>query len=141
MDLQSKRDQRVRRRLQIDSLGHCLFLVQYRMFGDYTDVSLSVTHNGLHVSQSPYFLGVMLHEDCACPLSTVEEWLAHFQCPTAEPQIAEDLEPFRSEGVNVTELYERAGRLYSRSSFVHYSIIGGKVGCAGVTVQVCSTGV
>lgn len=120
-------NERVRRRLEKNYLGHGLFLVQYRMYGDYPEVFLSVTHEGKHVPKSPYFLGVMLHEDCACPLWTVEEWLAHFGCSQEESQIAEDLEPFRSEGVNVTGLYERAGQAYSRNSFVHYSIIDGKV--------------
>jgi hypothetical protein len=59
---------------------------------------------------------------------TTEEFLANFGCPQEEEQIAEDLEPFRNEGANVTGLYERAGQAYARSSFVHYSIIEGKVG-------------
>ena len=127
VDMFSPTHGRVRRRSETNYLGRGLFLVQYRMYGDYVDVSLSVKHNDQHVSRSPYFLGAMLHEDCACPQSEVDEWLARFDCPAEESQIAEDLEPFRSEGVNVTGLYERAGEAYSRSSFVHYSIINGKV--------------
>lgn len=128
VDVYSNRKERVRRRLETEYLGRGLFLVQYRMYGDYMDVSLSVTYRGKHVSNSPYFLGVMLHEDCACPqAATPEEWLASYGCPASEDQIEEDLEIFGSEGVNVTGLYERAGQAYSRSSFVHYSIIDGKV--------------
>lgn len=97
------------------------------MYGNYMDVSMYVTHNGEHVSGSPYFLGALFHEDCACPLYTPGEWLANFQCPEAEEQIAEDLEPFRKGRVNVTGLYERAGEMYSRSSFIHYAIVDGKV--------------
>ncbi len=127
MDVYSPSGQRIRRRLVMNYLGRGLFLVQYRVYADYLDVFLSVTCNGQHVPESPYSLGVLLQEDCACPLATVEEWLDNFNCPREEAQIAEDLEPFRSEGVNVTGLYERAGRAYSRSSFIHYSIIDGKV--------------
>ena len=97
------------------------------MYGDYDDVSLTITHNGKHVPGSPYFLGALFHEDCHCPLKTVEKWLEDFQCPAEDSQIREDLEPFRKEGVNITRLYERAGEAYRSSSFVHYSIVKGKV--------------
>lgn len=127
MTLHSPRDGRVRHRLKMDYHGRGLFLVQYRMYWNYIDASMSVMHKGKHVSESPYSLGVLLHEDCACPLYTPGEWLGNFQCPEDQEQIAQDLEPFRKEGVNVTGLYDRAGKAYSRSSFVHYSIVGGKV--------------
>ena len=132
MELRSPQAGRVRHRTKIDYHGRGLFLVQYRMYGDYADISLSVTHNGKHVSSSPYFLGAVFHEDCACPLYYPGEWLSNFQCPEAEEQIVEDLKPFREGGgVNVTGLYERAGEMYARNSFVHYSIVGGKVSEGG----------
>lgn len=97
------------------------------MYKSYVDMSITVTHHGQHVSGSPYFLGAVLHEDCACPMTTSQEWLSNFQCPESEEQINVDLEPFRREGVNVTGLYQRIEEMYSRSSVVHYSIVDGKV--------------
>lgn len=126
---------RVRRRQIVDYLGRGLFLVQYRIYGDYSDISLSVTHAGEQVSKSPYPLGGMLHEDCFCPLDTVDRWLDKFDCPSElDQQIAEDLEPFK-KGVNVTGLFMRAGNAYYSNSFIHYSIVDGKVG--GYVKLVC----
>ena len=120
---------RVRRRQEMDYLGRGLFLFHYRMFGDYEEVTLEVKHAGTHVTGSPYSLGGLLHEDCFCPLGSVEEWLSNFNCPSElDPQIVEDLKPFKEGGVNVTDLYERASKGYRSASFVHYSIINGKVG-------------
>ena len=111
----------------MDYLGKGLFLVVYRMYQSYADMSIAITHNGRHVSGSPYFLGPVFHENCACPLTTPEQWLEDFQCPDTEDQILEDLAPFRKEGVNVSGLYQRIEKMYPRNSLVHYSIVDGKV--------------
>ena len=121
---------RVRSRILIDYLGRGLFLVQYRMYADYLDATITITHAGGHVSESPYPLRGVLHEHCFCPLNSVDEWLDKFKCPLElDSQIAEDLEPFRM-GINITGLYERAGEAYPSNSFVHYSVVDGKVGVA-----------
>ncbi len=126
----SPTDSRVRCRVETKYLGRGLFLVQYRLYRSYTEMSMTVTHKGQHVSGSPYFLGSMLHEDCACPLKTPKKWLTDFKCPKVEEQIAEDLAPFREEGVNVSGLYQRMEQAYPRNSLVHYSIVDGKVGAS-----------
>lgn len=123
----SKTESRVRCRIQVNYLGKGLFLVVYRMYHSYADMSIAITHNGRHVSGSPYVLGAVFHENCACPLKTPEQWLEDFQCPDTEDQILEDLAPFRKEGVNVTGLYKRIEEMYPRNSLVHYSIVNGKV--------------
>ena len=102
------------------------------MYTDYSDIILTVTHAGEHVAESPYALGGMLVENCFCPLNTVEEWLNKFDCPSElDPQIAEDIQPFKKDGVNITGLYERAGEAYHSNSFIHYSLVDGKVGWCG----------
>ena len=123
----SSTEARVRCRMEIRYLGKGLFLVQYRMYRGYTDMSVSVTYSGQHVAGSPYFLGVMLHEDCACPMKTPKQWLSDFKCPKTEEQIFIDLDPFRDEGVNVSGVYQKIEQMYPRSSLVHYSIVDGKV--------------
>lgn len=95
---------------------------------DILSLTISVQYEGKHLANSPYNVGIILHEDCACPLKTSNEWLEDFKCPNSEPQIAYDLKAFKSVGgVNVTDLYDRAGALYSSVSFVHYSIVDGQV--------------
>jgi len=120
---------RVRRRQDMAYLGRGLFLYHYRLFGDYEEVNLEVKHQEGHVAGSPYALGGTFHEDCYCPLATVEEWLKNFDCPAdIDPQIMEDLEPFKRDKIYVSSLFQNATESYHSASFVHYSIVDGKVG-------------
>ena len=112
---------------QVLNLRDGLILHQFRIFHDYQSLSISVTYRGKHVAHSPYRVGPVLHEDCSCPLRSIDEWMGDFDCPETDPQILEDLEPFRKDGINVTNLYERGGELFPRNSFIHYSIVDGKV--------------
>lgn len=104
-----------------------LLLYQYRVASDYEWLKISIQYNGKHVAQSPYKVGPVLHENCACPLRSYQEWLEDFQCSEVDEQIVEDLKPFQEEGINITRLYERGGELFSRVSFIHYSIVDSKV--------------
>ena len=98
------------------------------MFGDYEEVNVEVKHQGKHVARSPYALGGTFHEDCYCPLASVDEWLNNFDCPSEmDPQIVEDLEPFKKDGIDVSSLFQKATEGYKSASFVHYSIVNGKV--------------
>ncbi|CAI8019667.1 Protein O-glucosyltransferase 2 [Geodia barretti] len=118
---------RVRRRQEVLNLRDGLILHQFRIYHDYHSLAISVTHRGKHVAGSPYHVSPVLHEDCACPLRSLDEWTRDFDCPDTDPQILEDLEPFREDGINVTNLYDRGGELFPRHSFIHYSIVDGKV--------------
>ena len=53
--------------------------------------------------------------------------MSDFECREADSQIMDDLEPFRDGGINITNLYERGGEMFSRNSFIHYSIVDSKV--------------
>ena len=123
----------VRRRQETLYLGDGLLLYQFRVFQDYQSLTISVRYRGNHVAESPYTVGPVLHENCACPLRTMDQWVADFGCPETDSQILRDLEPFRGNGINVTGLYERGGELFSRNSFINYSIVEGKV-CVVLTV-------
>ena len=118
---------RVRRRVESTHLGRGLVLYQYRPFDDYESIRISIGYKGRHVGESPYVVANVFHENCACPLTGVEEWLERHKCGEIDKQIVNDLEPFRESGVNISDLYERAGEAYARNSFVHYSIVDGKV--------------
>ena len=120
---------RVRRRVELTPLGRGLVLYQYRPYDDYESITISVRYKGHHVGKSPYIIPNVFHENCACPLIGVEEWLERHECGEVDKQIFKDLAPFRENGVNITDLYERAGSAYERNSFVHYSIVDGKVSC------------
>ena len=130
-------DSRVRRRTESTHLGGGLVLYQYRPFDDYATVTISVRHNGRHVGKSPYVVPNVFHENCACPLVGVDEWLWKHQCGEIDKQIMDDLVQYRESGVNITNLYEEAGKAHERNSFVHYSIVDGKVRSVCVCVCVC----
>lgn len=118
---------RVRRRQEVLHLGDGLILHQFRVFDDYKTITISVQYQGKHVAGSPYKVGPVLHEDCACPLRSLDQWMEDFECPETDDQILADLEPFLETGINITDLYERGGEMFARNSFIHYSIIDGKV--------------
>lgn len=118
---------RVRRRTESTHLGRGLVLYQYRPFDDYESIKVSVRYKGRHVGESPYVVPNVFHENCACPLIGVEAWLENHECGEVDEQILKDLVHFRENGVNISDLYDRAGRAYERNSFVHYSIVDGKV--------------
>lgn len=90
-------------------------------------LKISIKHDGQHVGKSPYVVPNVFHENCACPLVDVETWLEKHQCGEIDKQIADDLKPFRENGVNISDLYSKVGGAYERNSFVHYSIVDGKV--------------
>ena len=118
---------RVRQRVESTHLGRGLVLYQYRPYDDYKSITISIRYKGRHVGKSPYVVPNVFHENCACPLIGVEEWLERHECGEIDEQILKDLAPFRENGVNITDLYERSGKAYERNSFVHYSIVDGKV--------------
>ena len=122
---------RVRRRHEVLDLRDGLILFQFRVFHDYRSLTISVQYRGKHIADSPYRVGPVLHEDCACPLRSLDQWMTDFACPETDSQILEDLEPFRENGINVTDLYERGGELFPRNSFIHYSIVDSKVCASG----------
>ena len=127
-DISFNSNQKIRYRFELLDLGNGLFLCQYRVFMDILSLTINTQYKGQHIASSPYDVGIVLHENCACALKTSNEWLKDFKCPDLEPQIAHDLKAFKSVGgVNVTNLYDRAGALYRSNSFVHYSIVDGKV--------------
>ncbi len=102
-------------------------MYKYRVFSEAHSLSVHIKYEGKHIAASPYQLGPVMHEDCVCPLRNPSQWLEDFHCPAIQPQIANDLREFKSRGVNVSELYDIATKMFSRSSLVHYSIINGKV--------------
>lgn len=120
-------DSRVRGRTESTHLGGGLVLYQHRPFDDYETLKISIKHDGQHVGKSPYVVTNVFHENCACPLVDVETWLEKHQCGKIDKQIADDLKPFRENGVNISDLYSKVGGAYERNSFVHYSIVDGKV--------------
>lgn len=121
-------NERVRRRLENFNLGGGLLLFQYRCYSNHKSLTISITYSGKHIAKSPYTVKNVLHENCACPLRSADQWLSDFKCPKKlDPQIRADLKPFKKEGINITGLYERGGELFSRHSFIHYSIVNHKV--------------
>ena len=103
-------------------------MYQFRVFSDLQSLTMHVKYKGRPLGRSPFQLSPVLHEDCASQLRTSSQWLKDFKCRSEEPQIVRDLKPFKDRGgVNVSDLYDRATKMFSRQSLVHYSIVNGKV--------------
>lgn len=120
--------QKIRYRTDIHPLEDGLLLYKYRVFSEAHSLSVHIKYKGEHIAASPYQLGPVMHENCACPQRSPSQWLEDFYCPAIQSQIYKDLKEFRNEGVNVSELYDTATKMFSRASLVHYSIVNGKVG-------------
>ena len=120
------------------SLGGGLIAYVCRFYSDHLALTLSITHNGKHVAQSPYQLRNVFSDFCNCPYRTAEQWLSDFECPKSDPQIVADLEPFKL-GINVSELSQRGAKEYEGWSYIHYSIIGNKVcqDCDPMVLETC----
>ena len=117
---------RTLRMMEKYSLGGGLIVYVCRFYSDHLTLTLSITNDGKHVAQSPYKLRNVFSDYCSCPFRSPQQWQSDYECPLTDPQIVEDLEPFKS-GINVSELSQRGVREYHGWSFIHYSIIGNKV--------------
>jgi len=126
LTLEFQSDRRLRYQWEKFELGNGLVLFQYRVSSEAKSVTLTIKHRDELVADSPYYIGTVVHEDCSCPLATATQWLHDFRCSKTQPQITDDLKPYQ-DGVNITDLYERATKQFSRVSFVHYSIVNSKV--------------
>lgn len=103
------------------------FIIRYRMFASYPDLTIEITHKGKHVANSPYRLqeGVY-HETCFCPESNTVKWEEAMKCPLKYSQIQEDLAPFGQ--INLKELDKEAVKRFgTHHALCHYSIISNKV--------------
>ena len=117
---------RTLRMMEKYNLGGGLIVYVCRFYSDHLTLTLSITHDGKHVAQSPYRLRNVLSDYCSCPFRSPQQWQSDYECPLTDPQIVADLEPFKS-GINVSELSQRGVREYDGWSFIHYSIIGNKL--------------
>ncbi|XP_015760423.1 PREDICTED: KDEL motif-containing protein 1-like [Acropora digitifera] len=103
------------------------FIVRYRMFESYRDLTIEILHEGQHVAKSPYTLqGGVYHETCFCPESNTEIWEKAMKCPLQIPQIMKDLAPFGN--IHLKELAKEAVKRFGTNhALCHYSVINNKV--------------
>ena len=118
--------------------------MRFRLFESYKNLVIEVLSNGEHVAASPYRLegtfslhifkviycfqfknltGMVYHEQCYCPQSSVDVWLKNMNCPSSIRQIKLDLSIF-----NDIDMESVAADLVSRfnirgsHSLCHYVI-------------------
>lgn len=103
------------------------FIVRYRLFASYPDLTIEITHKGKSVANSPYKLeGGVYHETCYCPESIEKAWLEAMNCSPMYPQIQKDLMPF--DKVNLKELFKEAVQRFGKHhALCHYSVISNQV--------------
>ncbi|XP_053482642.1 protein O-glucosyltransferase 2 [Ictalurus furcatus] len=103
------------------------FLVRYRMYASYTDLSIQILLKNKHVAKSPYILkGPVYHESCNCPEPSGALWEKHMHCPSSFSQIQYDLSFFPKVDLerNAHEIPQRFGQ---RQSLCHYTIKNNQV--------------
>ena len=108
-------------------LGNGLYLWRYRVNKEVQELTITMKYKGQHLGESPYHLGDVLPEKCACPSRSLDTWLSDNNCHAHYNQIEQDLEPYRQKGIQLEGLYERLLKDFPRSHGVHYSIVDNKV--------------
>lgn len=105
------------------------FIVRYRLFASYPDLTIHITYKGESVGSSPYRLhGGVYHETCFCPESDGNRWREVMNCPEKYLQVEKDLLPFNQ--INLEELAKEAvGRFGTHHAICHYSVINNQVYC------------
>ncbi|EDO47272.1 predicted protein [Nematostella vectensis] len=103
------------------------FIVRYRLFASYNDLTIEVLKGEKQVAQSPYkFKGGVYHETCYCPDKDATKWEEALECPQNYSQIDRDLARFPE--INLIRLAKEAvDRFGVHHALCHYSIINNKV--------------
>ncbi|XP_058815635.1 protein O-glucosyltransferase 2-like [Topomyia yanbarensis] len=92
-------------------------LIRYKLMETCWDVEISVLFEDQHLGDSPYnFDGKLYIENCNCPQGTLDQWLQLIDCPVNDPQIDNDLIPFRA--VNFSNLRPRIIEQYDKPGSV-----------------------
>jgi len=103
------------------------FIIRYRLFASYPDLTIEITHKGKSVAKSPYRLqGGVCHETCFCPESNTKMWEQAMKCPQEFSQIQKDLDPFTQ--INLEQLRtEAVSRFGTHHALCHYSVVNNQV--------------
>lgn len=105
------------------------YIVRFRLYQSYSDITINIKWEGKHVSKSPYHLsGMVYHEKCYCPISRIDKWFEVMGCLERYHQIDEDLDIFHI--VDLDKVAEEAVSRFSNRglhSLSHYRIIDNKI--------------
>ncbi|XP_055600451.1 protein O-glucosyltransferase 2-like [Uranotaenia lowii] len=92
-------------------------IIRYKLLETCWNVEIHVMHGERHLGKSPFIFKDKLYiENCYCPKHSLEEWLAQVECPLEDPQIENDMIPFRA--VNFSSLRPRIIRQYDKPGSV-----------------------
>lgn len=120
---------RARAWVQVLDANDGLYIVRYRLYETYSDVTITIKHGQDHVAKSPYKLsGYVYHEKCDCPVKRIEKWFETLECPESYQQIDKDLSIFKD--VDLDKVAEEAIARFSNRgmhSLSHYRIINNKI--------------
>ncbi|XP_032794179.2 protein O-glucosyltransferase 2 [Daphnia magna] len=105
------------------------FIVRYKMFQYCDDMEIHVTWKGHHLAESPYtYKGRIYAEACDCPLDSIDEMIADYQCSADVAQIDNDISRFHN--VDFSQVLSEAIKRFSHAgsySFCHYVVLNNKV--------------
>ncbi|CAK8671878.1 unnamed protein product [Clavelina lepadiformis] len=97
------------------------YIGRFRMYDYSGDITISVTHKGNHVAQSPYTIKDVYGDECDCPLNNRKQWMKALECPSSYKQIEEDFK--NRETIDLTTLKEKVLARYGKHhSLCHYVV-------------------
>lgn len=92
-------------------------------------MEIHVTWKGHHLAESPYtYKGRIYAEACDCPLDSIDEMIADYQCSADVAQIDNDISQFHN--VDFSQVLSEAIKRFSHAgsySFCHYVVLNNKV--------------
>lgn len=95
-------------------------------------MEIHVTWKGHHLAQSPYIYKERIYaEACDCPLGSINEMIADYQCSSDVAQIDDDLSQFHN--VDFSEVLSEAIKRFNHAgsySFCHFVVLNNKVKCS-----------
>ncbi|OWF45105.1 KDEL motif-containing protein 1 [Mizuhopecten yessoensis] len=105
------------------------YIGRFRLVNSYNGLTINIKYNGQHVADSPYQLkGMVYHEDCYCPVASLDKWLKVMGCRKSYTQIKEDFVPFPK--ITPEKVAKQAISRFSQAgmhSLSHYRIIDNKI--------------
>ncbi|XP_033754926.1 protein O-glucosyltransferase 2-like [Pecten maximus] len=120
---------RVRSWAQVLDAFDGTYIGRFRLFNSNQDLNVNIKHNDQHVAGSPYQIkGMVYHEECYCPVTSVDKWLKVMGCKKSYTQIDEDFHPFPK--INMEKVAKQAVSRFSQAgmhSLSRYRIIDNKI--------------
>nr|CAB3258287.1 KDEL motif-containing protein 1 [Phallusia mammillata] len=119
LSLSSPSGQRVRAWAQVLNRLNGSYVARFRLYDFSGELTISLTHKGKHVANSPYHLKEVYGNDCFCPTNQ-KKWFKALECPKSFQQIEDDFQIHDKIEVSTLreKMLERFGKHHSFCNYV-----------------------